>query len=66
MVQASLRRSGCIGIVVVKERGTMETSGQQGNGAWVAVDTKNLKVEGENKGSILVAKTSGRVDGSNA
>ena len=44
----------------------METTGQQGNGAWVAVDTKNLKVEGENKGPVLVARTSGRVDGSNA
>ncbi len=44
----------------------METTGQQGEAARTIVNIKNLKVQGEQKAGALVAKTGGRVDGSNA
>lgn len=34
--------------------------------AWTVAETKNLTVEGERKSGTLIAKASGRIDGSNA
>ena len=46
----------------------MATSGREGEGAasWVVVESSNLTIRGEKKDGALVAKTAGRVDGSNA
>ena len=41
---------------------------EQENGAttWTVADTKNLTIEGERSSGTLIAKASGRIDGSNA
>jgi anti-anti-sigma factor len=46
----------------------MEANGQEGQAATggMSVDAKNLTIQGEWKGGVLVAQTAGRVDGSNA
>ena len=46
----------------------MQNNGQEGEATttWTVADTRNLTIQGEQKAGILVAKTAGRVDGSNA
>lgn len=44
------------------------TMNDQENGAttWTVAETKNLTVDGERSSGVLIAKASGRIDGSNA
>ena len=45
----------------------MVTNEQEGGPTtWSVADTKNLTIEGERKSGTLIAKASGRIDGSNA
>ena len=45
----------------------MVTNEQEGGATtWTVAETKNLTVEGERKSGTLIAKASGRIDGSNA
>jgi anti-anti-sigma factor len=39
---------------------------QESGATWTVADTKNLTVQGEIKGGVLIANTAGRVDGANA
>ena len=41
-------------------------SQESGATTWTVADTKNLTVQGERKGDVLIANTAGRVDGANA
>ena len=38
-------------------------SQESGATTWTVADTKNLTVQGERKGGVLIANTAGRVDG---
>ena len=45
----------------------MVTNEQEGRATtWSVADTKSLTIEGERKSGTLIAKASGRIDGSNA